>query len=370
MRSDQGLRFDPADSTGQPMEIEKTAAFSHSGGERNHVFINLAGKQYMDISAVSGADDAADGRACGVLDYDRDGFNDVLVVNANGPFTRLWRNGFGEASPARERGAFVALRFVGSQRDGAAGSGKTNRDGYGAKAFLGLADGRTLLREYRCGEGMAAQNSRTMVIGLGDPTGASSLRVVWPTGVAHETAGVASGSLVTAYEDPAQSPDGRPFVVQPYDPAPLRAVASAGTRGSVVAAADRLLGSGPAAELTLLTTTASWCPKCKGELPQLQTLREAFPEEQLALRGVPADPEDTRQELEAYVAEYEPAYEMALDLSSSEVRIVTAAVQPATGSDQAFPASVVLDRDGRVLLTQAGVPTVSQIRKLLNRTPR
>ena len=35
-----------------------------------------------------------------------------------------------------------------------------------------------------------------------------------------------------------------------------------------------------------------------------------------------------------------------------------------------FPATVIVDREGKVLLTQAGVPTVSQIRKLLNRKPR
>ena len=369
MRSDKDLPFDASDPTGLPLEIEKTAAFSHSGGERNHVFINLEGKQFLDISAVSGADDLADGRACGFLDYDRDGWRDVLVVNANAPFTRLWRNGFGGESPGRERGKFVALRFVGSQRGSQSASQKTNRDGYGAKAYLALEGGPTLLREYRCGEGMASQNSSTVLVGMGDRATASQLRVVWPSGVTHEMDSLPAGALATAYEDPSQSPTGGAFVVQPYEPAPLRATAAAGARRSVLAQADRLRGEGPAA-LTLLTTTASWCPKCKGELPQLAELRQAFTPEQLALRGIPADPEDTREKLEAYVAEYHPSYEMALDLSPTEVRIVTAAVEPATGSDQAFPATLVLDQQGQVLLAQAGVPTVSQLRKLLNQNAR
>ena len=108
------------------------------------------------------------------------------------------------------------------------------------------------------------------------------------------------------------------------------------------------------------------CPKCKGELPQLETLRAAFSEDELAMRGIPADPTDTREKLEAYVDEYHPAYQMALDLRPAEVRVVTVAVEPATGSEQAFPATLVFDANGKVLLTQAGVPTVSQVRKLLN----
>ncbi len=365
MRSDAGLQFDPESAMGRPLDIEKTTAFSHSGNERNHLFLNLAGRQFLDVSAVSGADDPADGRACGMLDYDRDGWQDILVVNANSPFTRLWRNGLGERPETAKRSWFVALRFAGSHRDAAPTTGRTNRDGYGARAFLTLSDGRTLLREYRCGEGMAAQNSSTMLVGLGESEAVEALRVAWPGGREQETARVGGGSLVTVYEDPAQSPTGAAFVVQPYEPVPVRPVASGDGAALVLASAERLRG-GRDAELTLLTTTASWCAKCKAELPQLAALRSAFDERALVLRGIPADPTDTRDKLAAYVAEFRPAYEMSLDLSPAEVRVVTAAVQPLTGSEQAFPATLVVDRQGRVLLRQTGVPTVSQLRKLLN----
>ena len=81
-------------------------------------------------------------------------------------------------------------------------------------------------------------------------------------------------------------------------------------------------------------------------MPQLETLRAAFSEDELAMRGIPADPTDTREKLEAYVDEYHPAYQMALDLRPAEVRVVTVAVEPATGSEQAFPATLVFDANG------------------------
>ena len=46
---------------------------SWSGNERNFLFVGgLPGNQFVDLSAVSGLDDPADGRGFSLLDFDRD----------------------------------------------------------------------------------------------------------------------------------------------------------------------------------------------------------------------------------------------------------------------------------------------------------
>ena len=50
---------------------------SFSGNERNHFFLNLKGKQFADISAVSGRDLPQDSRRFVIWDFNRDGRQDV-----------------------------------------------------------------------------------------------------------------------------------------------------------------------------------------------------------------------------------------------------------------------------------------------------
>ena len=58
---------------------------SFSGYERNCLFLNRAGKQFTDVSLISGLDNIADGRTFVYWDYDRDGWQDIALVNANSP---------------------------------------------------------------------------------------------------------------------------------------------------------------------------------------------------------------------------------------------------------------------------------------------
>src|SRR4030095_2940604 len=62
---------------------EKTFAHSLPGDERNHYCANRGGSSFVNISALSGLDNPADSRGFAVLDYDRDGWQDVALVNAN-----------------------------------------------------------------------------------------------------------------------------------------------------------------------------------------------------------------------------------------------------------------------------------------------
>ncbi len=126
---------------------------SFSGHERNHVFLNQGGEDYVEVSGVSGLDHPGDSRAFAVLDYDRDGWSDLAVVNSNAPLFQLYRNQMGEREGAT--GGMIAVRFEGGNRSSDANDQWSARDGYGARVLTEIGD-RTLLREHRAGEGLAA----------------------------------------------------------------------------------------------------------------------------------------------------------------------------------------------------------------------
>lgn len=363
MRTDTDLAFADDTQMGLGFPDEIAPGVSHSGHERNHLFMNVGGDRYLDISPLSGLDDPADGRAFVLFDYDRDGWQDIAVVNANTPLMRLYRNRIGERASARARGNMVALRFVGGNHTAQPLSGLTVRDGYGAK-IRATVDDVILLREFRAGEGLASQNSETMILGIGEARQIDRLEVEWPSGRKTSVPNVAAGQLVTIYEDSAHSPTGESFVLRSYGVASKLAGARTPTRQPLarLRLTDR---AGKPPRLTMYTTMATWCPKCKGELPQLETLRLAFDEDQLEMNGVPIDPEDTSSKLSQYRSEYTPAYTLLDNLSRGDVQAVENIVEHTTQLSDALPATLITDEHGMVLYATAGVPSISDLKKLL-----
>jgi len=203
--------------------------YSFSGNERNHLFINREGVQFDDVSPLSGLDTSADSRAFAYLDYDRDGWQDIALVNANTPLFTLYRNAMAGTPHADGRRGIVALRFVGGNTEGRPATGLAPRDGYGAVAEIHLPD-QVLEREHRCGEGFAAQNSATMVVGIGGADVVPRIVVRWPSGHAQEILDVPEGSLLTVYEDAHASPDGSGVTRTSYRGAGEPATASRGPR--------------------------------------------------------------------------------------------------------------------------------------------
>ena len=120
--------------------------------------------------------------------------------------------------------------------------------------------------------------------------------------------------LVTVYENPADSPTGESFTVEPYAKAPSALMTQASSpdfwRTRLLPKKERessLLvehgGEGLASErgLTLITTMATWCTACVTELPEFRRLRQAFGEDELAMYSVPVDSEDTDELLQGWV---------------------------------------------------------------------
>jgi thiol-disulfide isomerase/thioredoxin len=341
-----------------------------SGGERDYIFCNREGRSFDDVSLVSGLDDPADARSIALLDLDRDGWVDVALANANTPQLRLFRNRQGDGSAGAPPPA-IAVRFVGGRKDAGPGTAPDGgrwsaRDGYGAQVRVDVGDG-VLLREHRCGEGMASQNSATMLVGLGEGKAARGVSVKWPSGRSSEVGAVAAGSLVTVFEDPADN-GGRPARIEPYRPtAALALNAASGARprsGGPMLSAPSL----PALAddgLVVYTSMATWCAVCKGELPQIARLRESFGADELELVAVPVDATDDEAKLARYVEANAPRYRLRSDLGRdpSFRAGFSGIVQMTTGLD-GLPSSVVTDRAGRVLHAGTGVPTVSDLRRL------
>lgn len=369
MRSDPTLKGDPSMAMlgrSDPREMDLTVQFS--GGERDYVFSNRGGTSFDDVSLVSGLDDPADARSMALFDLDRDGWVDVALANANSPQLRFYRNRQGDGGTGAPPPS-IALRLVGGRRDASPSAPAERwsaRDGYGAQVRVDLGDG-VLLREHRCGEGMASQNSATMLVGLGEGASAKGVAVKWPSGRTSEVGPVDAGSLVTVYENPADN-GGRPARIEPYRPTAALAWNVNGSGRPRTGGPTLVAPALPAlAEdgLVVYTSMATWCAVCKGELPQIARLRESFGTDEVELVAVPVDATDDDAKLAGYVTANAPRYHLRTDLGRDPAFRAgfSGIVQMATGLD-GLPSSVVTDRNGRVLHAGTGVPSVSDLRRL------
>ncbi len=185
---------------------------SYSGYERNKLFLNQRGESFADISGISGADEIADSRSWVKWDYDRDGWQDIAVVNANKPLLSLFRSQMAQSGLGKHR--MIAVGFQGASDLAQPSAGRAPRDGYGAKVRIKIGDNE-LVREHRCGEGYAAQNSTTMLVGIGAAS-TVAVSVVWPSGRMQGPVEVSAGQLIKWFEDPSHAPGQQPYVLRPY----------------------------------------------------------------------------------------------------------------------------------------------------------
>lgn len=326
---------------------------SHSGAERNRLYLNRLGQDFSDISALSGLDSIADGRAFAWWDYDRDGWQDIALVNANSPLLAVYHNDIAATLAASGHGApgFVALRFVGGNTAARTSSQWSSRDGVGARATLHVDSGR-IVRELRYGEGFAAQNSRTMIVGIGSSRAVDRIDVRWPSGRTQTFEDVDAGTRVTVFENPADSPMGQAVTREPYRRDDEFYASRSDAPADGAAASE--------APLRMITTLATWCVACKTELPQLRYLRSRFPPEKLLMLGVPVDLAEDRVKLEKFRDEHNPPYQILLDYPTAKVAEIQQQVRAMAGQD-VLPATILANAQGDILATIPGVPTASEL---------
>ena len=326
----------------------KLVVHSLSGNERNRLFLNEnAGEHFSDHSALAGLDSDSDSRGFALLDYDRDGWQDIALVNANNPLSQLFHNELGKFSA--NKGGMIAIRFRGGSTSDTP-SDLSNRDGYGAIVEATLADGTLLKREHRCGDGYASQNSATMIIGIGDHASVSKVTVRWPSGKSFTCENVSEGTLLTAYE---KREDGA-FTREPYRSTRKSAAPLARPKYQLPFAKPT------PGKIQVYTTTATWCAACIGHLPSLKYLQT----DDIALFGVPTDPNDTPAMLKEYVAEKNPPYQMLTELGSAEKeRLSSFLAKNMRTENPVLPSTIITDEEGNVLEIMKGIPNLSQVRR-------
>lgn len=340
---------------------DRVLVHSLQGNQRNHYFVNLSGRTFVDVSALSGLDSPADGRGFAVLDYDRDGWQDIALINANQPLFNLYHN---EIAVLGQKGGLIAVRFVGGNRTPAPSKEFACRDGYGARVTVDLGD-QKISREHRCGEGWSTENSATMKLGVGSHAKAASVSVRWPSGKITTTQDVPEGTLLTAYENLADSPSREAFTRSTY-----RVKQAQSTRPSIgdrpifpIAAIDNRVP--PGARLRVYTTFATESASGKTHLPLQRLLRDELGKEGVDFIAVPIDEADDNNKLAAYNREWHPPARL-FNLVPATRQQATAAFAKALGEEPPVPSSVVTDASGRILWAQPGVPSISDLRRVLD----
>ncbi|MED5266621.1 MAG: CRTAC1 family protein [Candidatus Neomarinimicrobiota bacterium] len=103
-------------------------------------------------------------RGVAIGDYDKDGDQDLLLTENNGP-AHLWRND-------SESKNYLRVNLLGV---------KSNKDGIGSKVFLYINEYK-IERLIRTGSSYLSQSEKTAVFGLGDHDMIDSLSIYWPSG--------------------------------------------------------------------------------------------------------------------------------------------------------------------------------------------
>jgi thiol-disulfide isomerase/thioredoxin len=340
---------------------------SFSGHERNRLFLSNSGKQFTDVSLLSGMDSEADGRVFAMTDFDRDGDTDIAVVNSNAPFFQFFVNQTGAASKNNSANYFVAVQLVGGN-SAAATSNWSNRDGIGARICVTTCD-RKIYRSHHCGEGLAAQNSSVHIVGCGQDRSIERVVVDWPSGRKTEVTNVAFGQLLRIYENPDQSPQKSAVVREDYrlkkpinTTRPIRTLTDYKTKLDVseFSISDSATNE---CDLVVVTTMASWCQACISHLPQFELLEKEFGH-QVALVGFPIDPEDTPDKLTKFQESHDARYNICQPTSPARRKLFVDVLSQ-HGDPDTLPSTIVTDKTGRVLLIDSGVPSVSQLKSLL-----
>jgi Flp pilus assembly protein TadD/peroxiredoxin len=211
--------------------------------QRNVLLRNDGQGGFDDVSGTVGLDLDQDGRSFAVLDYDRDGDPDIVVMAARSvPQLRVFRNDF------KDRGAAVAVRLVGRP---------SNRDAVGARVSV-ETDQLRRVKVVQAGSGFLSQHSKELLFGLGASRRVIALTVEWPSGRKQVFADVPLNHRLHIEEG------GEPRA-EPFRTAPALAADNAPAHPSAPPSATWLYEPFPAPDFSL--------PDLSGESRSLSALR-------------------------------------------------------------------------------------------------
>jgi hypothetical protein len=157
-----------------------------SYAEPSHLFRNLGGGKFQEVTAKMGPAFAAPrvARGAAYADVDNDGFLDVLVTTNAGP-AFLFHNEGGSNHSLR-------VKLVGT---------KSNRDGIGAVVRVSSDNNKEKQwKMLRSGSSYLSQSELVLTFGLGAQTKADTIEIEWPSGQTQKLANVAAGQTITIHE--------------------------------------------------------------------------------------------------------------------------------------------------------------------------
>ncbi len=137
--------------------------------ESNVFFINSGGK-LNNKSAQSGLGLLSNSRSAAYLDFDNDGDLDIIINNYH-QLAYFYQN-----NAERLDAHWIKIQLQGDPSQG------INLDAIGAKIIFTLADGSTIWREIRGGEGYMSMHERVVHAGLGE-NDRVDVEIIWPGGV-------------------------------------------------------------------------------------------------------------------------------------------------------------------------------------------
>lgn len=163
-------------------------------GEQCYMFENDGSGVFSEIAATCGLSHQSDGRGMLNLDYDRDGWQDLIVVTSGG---------FGHIPGASDRRLRVYnnvtvrgdRRWLTVHLDTSANPDLAP-DGFGAHVFVRVGS-KTLRGVVHGGTNYISMSELSAHFGLGSATQAQSVLVRWPNGKATVLAGVAADQILT-----------------------------------------------------------------------------------------------------------------------------------------------------------------------------
>jgi hypothetical protein len=141
-----------------------------SAFEPNRLFLNQAGRRFVDLSSVSGADLVSDSRSIIAADFDRDGAPDLLVVGVGGGPLRLLLNRI----PTKNGRLRIELRGT-----------KSNRSGIGARVTAKCGE-QVIVRDVYPANGFMGQGPVELLLGVGQASHIDTLSIHWPSGVTQQ----------------------------------------------------------------------------------------------------------------------------------------------------------------------------------------
>jgi len=136
-----------------------------SAYERNRVYMNHNGKNFFDISYITGADSDGDGRCAVAADLNNDGLNEIIVRQVGGGPLNIYENRFPLKNWLK-----VSLR-----------GDESNSFGIGAR-LTALVNDVKLVREMYPVNSYRSQSPNIVHFGLNDSDQVDILEIKWPSG--------------------------------------------------------------------------------------------------------------------------------------------------------------------------------------------